>query len=86
MEEFIFSKHAIEQMNRRNISMEIALEVLKNPKEIIEDNEQKIYQSIFTFTKDAKEYLVRIFVNTSKNPMVVFTLYRTSKINKYYES
>lgn len=54
MEEFIFSKHAIEQMNRRNISMEIALEVLKNPKEIIKENEQIIYQSIFTFTKDAK--------------------------------
>ncbi len=85
MEEFIFSKHAIEQMNNRNISMETALEILRNPKEIIEDNEQTIYQSIVTFNNDFENYLIRIFVNTSKNPKVVITLYKTSKIKKYYE-
>lgn len=85
MDEFIFSKHAIEQMNRRNISMKIALEVLKNPKEIIGGNEQTIYQSIFTFTKEAKKFLVRIIVNTSKNPKGVITLYRGPEI-KYYEN
>ncbi len=85
MEKFIFSKHAIEQMENRNISMEIALKVLEDPKEIIIENEQTIYQSILTFN-DTKEYLVRIIVNSIKNPEVVITVYRTSKIKKYHES
>ena len=49
MEEFIFSKHSIEQMENRNISMEIALRILEDPKEIIFENEQTIYQSIVPF-------------------------------------
>ena len=85
MQEFIFSKHAIEQMGIRKISMEIALEILENPKEIIIGNEQTIYQSIIT-SNDTKEYLVRIIVNSLKNPKVVITVYKTSKLKKYYES
>lgn len=49
MEEFIFSKHSIEQMENRNISTEIALRILEDPKEIIFENEQTIYQSIVPF-------------------------------------
>ncbi len=60
--------------------------MLNNPKEIIERNEQTIYQSIVNFTKDSKEYLVRMFINKCKSPKVVITVYKTSKIKKYYES
>ena len=67
MEEFIFSKHSIEQMENRNISMEIALRILEDPKEIILENEQTIYQSIVPFD-NGKEYLVRIIVNSLKIP------------------
>ena len=66
MEEFIFSKHAIEQMENRNISMKIILAILENPKEIIVEDEQTIYQSVIT--NEAKEYLIRIIVNSLKIP------------------
>jgi hypothetical protein len=85
MENFIFSKHSIEQMRNRNISMEIVLKILEDPKEIIFGNKQTIYQSIVPFD-NGKEYLVRIIVNSLKNPKTVITVYRTSKLKKYYES
>lgn len=85
MGKFIFSKHAIEQMENRNISMEIVLEILEAPKEIISENEQSIYQSIVPFDS-GKEYLVRIIVNSLKNPETIITVYKTSKLKKYYES
>ena len=85
MEEFTFSKHSIEQMRNRNISMEIVLKILEDPKEIIFENERTIYQSIVSFENE-KEYLVRIIVNSLKNPKTVITVYKTSKLKKYYES
>lgn len=81
MEKIIFSKHSIEQMGNRNISMEIALKILEDPKEIIFENEQTIYQSIIPFD-NGKEYLVRIIVNSMKNPKTVITVYKTSKLKK----
>ncbi len=86
MENCIFSNHAISQMDRRGISMEIVLEVLKNPEEIITMEEQIVHQSIVNFTDGNKDFLVRIFINAVKTPKVVITVYRTSKIKKYYES
>jgi hypothetical protein len=42
------------------------------------------YQSIVEF--DAKPYLLRLFVNATVDPAVVATLYRTSKIKKYWRT
>jgi hypothetical protein len=56
MDEFIFSKHAIGQMESRNISLQIALAILENPKEIIFEKGLSIYQSV-----------IRIIVNSLKN-------------------
>ena len=85
MQEYIFSNHALEQMQNRSISATIVTEVLNNPKQVIIEEEKKIYQSIINFEEEGK-YLVRIFINTMKEPNVIITVYRTSKIGKYYES
>lgn len=81
---FDFSKHALEQMQQRDISVAIANKVLKNPGQVLEENGKKIYQSVISI-KD-KKYLIRIFVNDLKDPNLVITAYKTSKISKYYES
>ena len=44
-------------------------------------NKVKVYQSIV----EDGNYLIRIFVNNKQNPKVVITIYKTSKIKKYYE-
>jgi hypothetical protein len=84
MPEFSISNHAKEQMELRQVSLEVVMSILTNPQQILTEKGRKIYQSIINFEGEGN-YLVRIFVNAEKNPNNVITIYRTSKIEKYYE-
>jgi DNA repair ATPase RecN len=84
---FIFSKHAEEQMVRRSLKRSVVEAVFLKPEQVLEnenDEDIRIYQSI------VKEgdilFLYRVFVNTKIQPNVIVTLYKTTKIDKYYES
>ncbi len=74
---FVFSKHALEQMELRGISKTIVEQILENPSQTKEEDGIKIYQSI------VDNYLIRIFVNENKDPKLIITVYKTSKIKKY---
>ena len=78
-----FSKHALEQIAVRGIPVEVAQSVLINLQQIITESGKKIYQSIVNFEDD--DYLVRVIVNAEIEPNLVITVYKTSKIKKYYE-
>jgi hypothetical protein len=80
---FAFSKHSEEQMFRRGISQEQALSVLLHPEEVLIDAGVDIFQSVIE--ENGQKFLLRVFVNTNQSPNVVITLYKTTKINKYYE-
>ena len=85
--DFVFSKHAEEQLFRRSLDRNIVELVVLNPEQILEDENDEdiiIYQSIVN--EDSKLFLYRIFVNTKLLPNVIVTVYRTTKIEKYYES
>jgi hypothetical protein len=83
---FVLSKHCKEQMQLRNISEKIVFKVLDAPDQIIkEDDSIMIYQSII-ISENNENHLFRIFVNVSKQPNLVITVYQTSKIDKYYEN
>ena len=79
---FKLSRHALDQMQLRNISEKIVYDILLNPDQIRLEDEKKVYQSIVENGRS----LIRIFVNHKKNPKVVVTVYKTSKIKKYYEA
>jgi len=84
---FMFSKHASEQLIRRSLNRNIVEAVVLNPQQILEDENDTditIYQSIIK--EEGKLFLYRVFVNTQLLPNVIVTLYRTTKIEKYYES
>ena len=82
-----FSKHALEQMEQRGISEDIVLEITGSPQQAIPDGlERMVYQSIKYFEKDKKEFLVRVIVNIIKQPNLIITVYRTSKIEKYWQN
>ncbi len=86
MAEIQISKHAREQMKKRGISEEMVFDIVQSPdQEISEDSDKQIYQSIKYFEKDKKEFLVRVFVNIIKPPNLVITVYRTTKIEKYWQ-
>lgn len=80
--EFEFSKHALQRMESRTISKEIVTTVINNPDSVLVRKE-----SILVYSKlvqeSSKPYLYRVFLNKSKNPALIITVYKTSKIEKY---
>ncbi len=79
------SQHALNQMGIRDISRETVEGILSVPDQTVEQDNLIVFQSII---KDSQEqrFLIRVFVNIDKIPPLVITVYRTSKIEKYYES
>ncbi|MEZ5039173.1 MAG: DUF4258 domain-containing protein [Saprospiraceae bacterium] len=87
MIEFRISKHAKEQMEEREITEDMVKDIIKNPdQEFPQGDEKHIYQSIKEFKTDKKSYLVRVFVNIVKIPWLVITVYKTSRIKKYWKN
>ena len=81
---FRVSAHAEKEMKRRAIPRNIIAAVLNNPQQIVEEyGGLKAYQSKIGFEK-GKIYLLRAIVNEAVNPKTVVTVYRTSKIEKYW--
>ncbi|MGD1903985.1 MAG: DUF4258 domain-containing protein [Geitlerinemataceae cyanobacterium] len=82
---FEFSNHALNELQKRKISRFLVEEILKNPQQTIpQDDEITIFQSQIA-AETEKRYLIRIFVNITVNPPRIVTLYRTSKIAKYWQ-
>lgn len=83
--EFVFTDHALEEMARREITQEDVRTVLAQPEqtEIVRDG-RAVYQSRLGMGESSKMYLVRVFVDIDPIPPYVVTVYRTSKIEKYW--
>jgi hypothetical protein len=72
------SNHAEKRIKKRGIDEEIIQLIVDNPDSIIRETRCKhIYQQMI------KEYLHRVFVNVCKQPHVIITVYKTSKVKKY---
>ena len=79
---FRFSDHAAED---RDIPSEMVLQVAMNPEQTYNnDVDETVCQSKVTFGD--KIYLLRVFVNFTENPSVIISVYRTSKIEKYWRN
>ncbi|MBL8050229.1 MAG: DUF4258 domain-containing protein [Anaerolineales bacterium] len=83
--EFVFTAHALKEMTRRNIAEQEVQDVLAKPEqmEIVRDG-RAVYQNKYIFTKTSKTYILRVFVDIDIKPPHVVTVYRTSKIEKYW--
>jgi hypothetical protein len=81
--EYVFSNHALLQLQERNITVTQIEEVLTNPQQIIREPDYIIYQALIKF--ENKHYLVRVFLNDHVDPSRIITVYKTSKIDKYNE-
>lgn len=79
---FKLSGHAEKELERRKIPRAYADAVLNDPQQIVPESEgKKAYQSKLDFS--GKVYLVRAIVKEN-DPAMVVTVYRTSKIEKYW--
>jgi len=86
MDNVILSKHAKEQMEARGISEEQVWEVVQNPEQIIEHDDEKIILQSRVTLDDGKNYLIRVFINVIKDPNLIITVYKTGKIKKYWKN
>ncbi len=79
--DFVYSRHALIQIELRNLPISTVEDVLNNPDRIIDVTDALVYQKVVI--EAGKSYLYRVFVNASKTPVMVITAYRTSKTDKY---
>jgi hypothetical protein len=71
-------------MARRGIPPDWLDSVLDDPEQRFpQSDHEEVLQSRFT-SANGRIYLVRAFVATDKEPPLVITVYRTSKIAKYW--
>ena len=83
---FKLSRHAREEMQRRAIPLPFVESVLQQPQQIVpERGGKKAYQSQLDFG-GGRIFLLRAIVDESVDPAVVVTVYRTSKIGKYWRT
>ena len=79
------SKHVQQEMARRGIPLAVLESVLAAPaQKVPEHGDVVCYQSKMEINQ--KMYLVRVMVNEKLRPPRVVTVYRTSKINKYWKA
>ena len=84
--DYRFSRHAEEEMVRRGIHVEMVRAVLAAPQQVVDDPSGcKVYQSQVDLGT-GKPYLLRVFVNEAVSPALVVTVYRASKIAKYWRA
>jgi hypothetical protein len=77
--------HAKMEMARRFITEDVVARILLNPEQMEDVRPGRVvYQSRLQLDRPPKMYLVRIFVDVDRNPPEVVTVYRTSKIEKYW--
>ncbi len=83
---FRISQHALDEIQRRSIPFDLLKSVLEKPQQILlEKNGRYAYQSQVDFGS-GKLFLLRAIVADDNDPAVVVTVYRTSKIKKYWKT
>ncbi len=77
--------HAKLEMARRQITEAEVEQVLSAPEQFeVVAPSREIYQSRIVWSKRGKTYLLRVVVDIDREPPEVVTVYRTSKIGKYW--
>jgi hypothetical protein len=79
--------HARMEMARRQISETEVARVLAVPEqsEIVHEG-RAVYQSQISLSESSKTYVLRVFVDIDREPPEVVTVYRNSKVQKYWRT
>jgi hypothetical protein len=78
------SDHAREALRERKIELGLVEQVLDEPQQRLDEQlGRKAYQSRFT-SKRGIDFLLRLIVDESTDPLTVVTLYWTSRVTRYW--
>lgn len=79
--------HARLEMTRRQVTEDEMIHVLTDPEQVEAVREGRmVYQSRFQIGEPPRDYLLRIVVDIDHSPPAVVTVYRTSKVAKYWRT
>ncbi|MGQ9553035.1 MAG: DUF4258 domain-containing protein [Anaerolineae bacterium] len=82
---YIVTEHARLEMSRRGITEAQVDAVLRHPEQSWEVRPGRlVLQSRLTSEASSKIYLLRLFLDVDREPPEVVTVYRTSKVSKYW--
>lgn len=82
---YILTDHARWEMARRDITEIEVMEVLTAPEQCTEVRPGRwAYQSRRYLGAPPRQYLLRVFVDIDRETVEVVTVYRTSKVGKYW--
>ncbi len=82
---YLLSAHAREELDRRQIPLAVVENILFSPEQKVPGHEGILcYQSRVNIS--GKQYLLRVMVNETTDPLTVVTVYRTSKLAKYWST
>lgn len=77
--------HARLEMGRRQISEDEIAKILAKPEQILNDRPGRmVYQSRIDMGEPPNPYLIRVFVDVDRDLPEIVTVYRTSKVEKYW--
>lgn len=76
--------HARERLVEREIDLKLVQAALKQPDQVILLGGRKIIHKRYHDSRRHKEYLLRVFIEEYAEEQVIRTVYRTSKISKYW--
>jgi len=83
--EFRLSDHARQEMERRRTPLALVEQVLANPEQTASEKAGRTaYQSRQRI--GGKMFLVRVIVDEAVYPPTVVTVYRTTKVQKYWRT
>jgi Domain of unknown function (DUF4258) len=83
--DYVLTDHALFEMKRRGLGEAAVRRILAAPDQRIEVREGRVVlQARLTEGEPPKPYLLRVFVDVDRSPAEVVTVYRTSKIVKYW--
>jgi len=83
---FRISDHAHKELTRRGIRLSDLEAVLHEPQQIVPTfGGREVFQSKVVPT-DGQPFLLRAIVDSGSDPPIVVTVYRTSKIHKYWRT
>jgi hypothetical protein len=79
----LYSEHAKQQLNERNISCQLIEKTLLEPQQTLKGkNDRKIAHRIFQIK--GQNFLLRVIYEDFGNQLEIVTAYLTTKIDKYW--
>jgi hypothetical protein len=85
MVNIIITEHARFEAQRRGIDLELVRSIVEHPQQIIPAKKNRlVLQSKYHDKLEEKEMLLRVIIEPVENSQKVISVYRTSKMDKYW--